>query len=68
MGAARRQAPAERGVARELYLARHPEAPAWVEMGDFGFWCLEVTEVYMVGGFGVMGWVAPGAYAAAAPA
>lgn len=53
--------------ARALYLARHPAAAGWVDFGDFAFWRLEVDEVYMVGGFGVMGRVTPGSYAAAAP-
>ena len=60
------QVPAE-GVAeaRELYLARHPQSRYWVGFTDFGFFRLEPVELYYVGGFGVMGWVEAGAYAAA---
>jgi len=45
------------GESRELYLARHPTAKYWVDFSDFGFFRLDVTDVYFVGGFGVMGWV-----------
>jgi putative heme iron utilization protein len=50
--------------ARRIYLEKHPEAEQWVEFGDFGFYRLEVTDVYYVGGFGRMGWVSKGDYAA----
>jgi heme iron utilization protein len=66
LGDARRLAAGEVGDARTLYLARHPDAAAWVDFGDFAFWRLEVDQVYMVGGFGVMGWVTAEDYAAAA--
>jgi heme oxygenase (biliverdin-IX-beta and delta-forming) len=66
LGDARRLAAGEVADARTLYLARHPDAATWVDFGDFTFWRLEVDEVYMVGGFGVMGWVTAEAYAAAA--
>jgi putative heme iron utilization protein len=65
LGTARRLAAPEVQDARTLYLARHPEATAWVEFGDFALWRVEVDEVYVVGGFGVMGWVTPEVYAAA---
>lgn len=45
------------GEVREAYLARHPTAKYWVDFSDFSFFKLEVTDVYFVGGFGVMGWV-----------
>jgi heme iron utilization protein len=50
--------------ARRIYLKKHPEAEQWVEFGDFGFYRLEVTDVYYVGGFGRMGWVSKGDYTA----
>ncbi len=43
---------------RDAYIARHPEARQWVDFGDFGFWRMIVREIYYVGGYGVMGWVA----------
>jgi hypothetical protein len=38
-----------------------------VDFTDFAFYRMEVTEVYFVGGFGVMGWVAAQEYALAEP-
>ena len=52
---------------RERYLARHPSASYWIDFSDFAFFQLEVTDVYFVGGFGVMGWVAADDYRAAEP-
>ncbi len=52
---------------RELYLERHSNATYWVDYADFGFYRLEVVEVYFVGGFGVMGWVEAGDYGQASP-
>ena len=53
--------------AREQYLARHPNSRYWVDFADFSFFCLQPIDVYYVGGFGVMGWVAAQDYAAAVP-
>jgi putative heme iron utilization protein len=47
---------------RDAYLACHPEARHWIDYSDFSFFQLRVTDVYFVGGFGVMGWVASGEY------
>lgn len=52
---------------RELYLKAHENSRYWVDFTDFGFFRLEVLEVYYVGGFGVMGWVAAEDYASAEP-
>ena len=52
---------------RDLYLARHPNSRYWVDFADFSFFRLEPVDVYYVGGFGVMGWVAASDYATAAP-
>ncbi len=67
MGTARPVSPAEKVAVRGLYLARHPEAASWVDFEDFAFWRLEVADVYLVGGFGVMGWVQASVYATARP-
>ncbi len=56
----------EEGVAA-LYLNAYPEARQWVGFGDFGFYRMTVIDVYLVKGFGVMGWVAASDYAAAEP-
>ncbi len=50
---------------RELYLARHANAAYWVDFNDFGFFRMALADIYFVGGFGSMGWVAPADYAAA---
>lgn len=52
---------------RNAYLERHPSAKYWIDFSDFAFFRLEVTDVYFVGGFGVMGWVAAHDYRAAEP-
>lgn len=48
---------------RSLYLARHENSKYWVDFDDFSFFRLEVIDIYFVGGFGVMGWVAAQDYA-----
>ena len=57
----------EGGNTRELYLERHPGSKYWVDFDDFGFYRLEVADVYYVGGFGVMGWIAASDYLNAQP-
>jgi putative heme iron utilization protein len=47
---------------RASYLARHPEAKQWIEFGDFGFYRLQIANVYWVGGFGEMGWIPAGTF------
>ena len=57
MGDAKPLAGDEAIPARAAYLARHANAAYWADFGDFGFWRLEVADVYFVGGFAAMGWV-----------
>jgi hypothetical protein len=52
---------------REQYLARHENSRYWVDFSDFSFFRLEPIDLYYVGGFGVMGWVAAEDYRLAAP-
>jgi heme iron utilization protein len=52
---------------RKLYLERYENSRYWVDYEDFSFYRMEVVDVYYVGGFGVMGWVAAADYAAAHP-
>lgn len=54
-------------AARGGYLARHPQAAAWVDFEDFAFHRLEPTALYFVGGFAAMDWIDPDAYRAARP-
>src|ERR1700674_2454021 len=49
--------------ARKLYLTRHANSKYWVDFDDFSFYRLDVVDVYYVGGFGVMGWIAAPDYA-----
>jgi putative heme iron utilization protein len=53
--------------ARELYLAGYENARYWADFDDFAFYRMEIVDVYFVGGFGVMGWVAASEYGAAHP-
>jgi heme iron utilization protein len=48
--------------ARKLYLARHANSKYWVDFDDFSFYRMDVVDVYYVGGFGVMGWIAASEY------
>jgi putative heme iron utilization protein len=50
---------------RAAYLERHPNARHWIDYSDFAFFRLDVTQLYFVGGFGVMGWVPRDEYAIA---
>ena len=67
MGDARRVPEADAAAARDRYLARHERARYWVDFEDFGFWRLEVADLYFVGGFAAMDWVTAFDYAAARP-
>ncbi len=55
-----REAPA--AEVRELYLSRHENAKLWQDYTDFAYYRLNVSAVYFVGGFGVMGWIPGGDY------
>ncbi len=54
-------------LVRKAYLARHPDATYWVDFEDFGFYRLEITDIYYVGGFAAMDWVPAEDYLAARP-
>jgi hypothetical protein len=53
--------------ARSLYLASYENSKYWVDFDDFSFYRMKVVDVYYVGGFGVMGWVAAAEYDRAQP-
>jgi putative heme iron utilization protein len=57
----------ETSAVRDLYLSCQENARYWVDFDDFGFYRLHPADVYFVGGFGVMGWVTAGEYAAGQP-
>ena len=52
----------EVGEARRLYLERHANSKYWVDFDDFSFFAMDLVDVYYVGGFGVMGWIAAPEY------
>ena len=52
---------------RERYLFATKTRSSWQDYEDFASTGWTFQGVYFIGGFGVMGWVAPGDYAAAAP-
>jgi heme iron utilization protein len=60
-------APVAAAEVRELYLSRHENARYWQEYTDFAYHRLQVSNVYFIGGFGVMGWVSADDYADARP-
>jgi len=53
--------------ARHLYLERYANSKYWVDFEDFSFYHMDLLDVYYVGGFGVMGWVAASDYLQAKP-
>ena len=57
----------DREAVKSTYLAAHANAAYWVDFEDFGFWRLEVDDVYFVGGFAAMGWVDAADYRSARP-
>lgn len=67
MGEARPVPDPDQDGARAAYLARHVNATYWVDFDDFSFWRLEPADLYFVGGFAAMDWVAGSAYLAAGP-
>jgi putative heme iron utilization protein len=58
---------AELAATRTVYLAGYPDSKYWVDFDDFSFYRMDLLDVYYVGGFGVMGWVAASDYSAAQP-
>jgi hypothetical protein len=52
---------------RDLYLSRYENAKFWQDYTDFSYYRLEVTGVYFIGGFGVMGWISAEDYSNALP-
>jgi putative heme iron utilization protein len=52
----------EVGEARRLYLERHANSKYWVDFDEFSFFARDLVDVYYVGGFGVMGWIAAPEY------
>ena len=51
--------------ARPLYLEVHESAQSWIDFDDFSLIQMEISDIYFIGGFGVMGWVGAEEYAGA---
>ncbi len=56
--------PASAGQVAQLYLGRHPDALQWHEFADFAYYRLTPAQIYLVEGFGSMGWIAAEEYRA----
>jgi putative heme iron utilization protein len=52
---------------KELYLSRYENAKFWQDYTDFAYYRLQVSGVYFIGGFGVMGWISAEDYVGALP-
>jgi putative heme iron utilization protein len=52
---------------RALYLARYEHAKQWQDFTDFAYYRLEVSDIYFIGGFGMMGWISAEEYRIALP-
>ena len=50
---------AQTEAAKSLYVNAHPQAQQWASFGDFAMYQLELVDIYIVAGFGNMGWVSP---------
>jgi heme oxygenase (biliverdin-IX-beta and delta-forming) len=59
------EAPADE--VKDLYLSRYENAKYWQEYSDFAYYRLQVSAVYFIGGFGVMGWISAEDYRSASP-
>lgn len=44
--------PIDSKMAKDRYLAHHPEAAGYIGFGDFSFWEMDVSECHAVAGFG----------------
>jgi heme iron utilization protein len=66
MGTVARVSQDDLAQVRDTYLERHPEASMWAVFGDFAWFRMDLTESYLVGGFGVMGWISAEDYDQAA--
>ena len=62
MGSVKKVPKDEAASVRQRYLARHANAAYWVDFDDFNFFRMALADIYFVGGFGSMGWVAPADY------
>lgn len=62
MGTVHPVAGSEIDSARALYLHRHPSSAQYIDFGDFAIFRMTITDIYLIAGFGEMGWVAAADY------
>lgn len=62
MGVVHAVAGGEIDSARAAYLKRHPSSALYIDFGDFAMYRMTITDIYFIGGFGEMGWVAAADY------
>ncbi|MGA7415235.1 MAG: pyridoxamine 5'-phosphate oxidase family protein [Bryobacteraceae bacterium] len=62
MGTVHSVAGSEIDSARATYLLRHPSSAQYIDFGDFAIYRMTITDVYLIAGFGEMGWVAAADY------
>jgi heme iron utilization protein len=51
---------ADAAAARARFIARHPDSAGYADFADFAFYRMEVTDCYLVAGFGQIAQIAPG--------
>ncbi len=62
MGTVSVVAGSETEAARATYLRRHPSSSLYIDFGDFALYRMTITDIYLIAGFGEMGWVAAADY------
>ena len=62
MGEVHRVPDAEVAAARSTFFGRHPDAEQYMAFADFAVYRMEINDIYYVGGFGMMGWIAASDY------
>ena len=53
---------ASQGKLKEKFVASNPHSVQWAAFGDFQIYELQLESLYVITGFGGMGWVRPGYY------
>ncbi len=62
MGTVQVVAGGEVDSARAMYLQRHPSSALYIDFGDFAVYRMTISDIYLIAGFGEMGWVAAADY------
>ena len=51
--------PDQVSACQDAYVAKNPEAVQWLDFGDFSFYRMKIVDIYLIAGFGAMGWIRP---------